>query len=177
MRRNLTTIIAMVMTTTCIVVAQEKPPSLVGAPEAYSVYATLLPKVWSDIGRPTKEMVVQKDTVTYPRCTPSNGTLDTEWRRVVSSYDSENSSNRTLVQGQSPERTYQVAAADTIRSSNAYIQVSAVGFDESKTRALVYAQYRCGPRCGGGRYYFLEKVEGSWREVRVPGGNTCGWDA
>jgi len=171
------TVIAAAMGTACIVTAQNKPASPVNDSEAYSVYASLLPKVWGDIGRPTKELVVQRDTVTYSRCLPSNGSLDTEWSRVVASYNSENSNNRTLVQGQSPVWTFELGSTDTIRSSNAYIQVSAVGFDELKTRALVYVQYRSGAKGGGGRYYFLQKVEGSWREARVPGGNTCGWDA
>jgi hypothetical protein len=84
-----------------------------------------------------------------------------------------------LQRGVVPNWNFQLGAADTVRSSNAYIRVSAVGFDDTKGRALVYAEYlqRSGTRYGGGgRYYFLEKVNGSWTEVRVPPGNTCGFD-
>ena len=177
MRGTLMIVVAAAIAAARIVVAQDEPVSPVNDSEAYSVYATLVPKVWGDIGRSARELVVQRDTVTYSRCMPSNGPLDTEWSRVVSSYNSENSKNRTLVQGPSPVWIFQLGSTETIQSSNTYIQVSAVGFDEPKTRALVYVQYRCGIKCGGGRYYFLQKVDGSWREARVPGGNTCGWDA
>ena len=58
--------------------------------------------------------------------------------------------------------------------SNGYAYVSAVGFNDDKTLALVYAGHSCGGLCGGGSYYFMKKVDGRWTEVNFPG-QTCTW--
>ena len=43
-----------------------------------------------------------------------------------------------------------------------YLTLSAVGFNPSKTLALVYMEHRCGNRCGGAYYYVLQKLGGVW---------------
>lgn len=40
---------------------------------------------------------------------------------------------------------------------------SRVGFNTTKTKAVVYSEIACGPLCGGGSYYILHKEEGSWK--------------
>ncbi len=40
--------------------------------------------------------------------------------------------------------------------------LSSAGVDASGTQALLYAGYACGPLCGGGTLYLLEKQNGSW---------------
>jgi hypothetical protein len=50
---------------------------------------------------------------------------------------------------------------------------SAVGFDPARRRAMVYMAHSCGSLCGGGMHHFLEKVDGTWQEVRLPGVNIC----
>lgn len=51
-----------------------------------------------------------------------------------------------------------------------YISLSAVGFDRTKAKAVVYAQSSCGGLCGSARFHFLEKLGGKWKEVN---GVTC----
>ncbi|MBI3662203.1 MAG: hypothetical protein HY234_04020 [Acidobacteria bacterium] len=51
--------------------------------------------------------------------------------------------------------------------------VSAVGFDETKTRAIVYVNYVCGGLCGGGGFHLLEKGRNGWREA--DGIAKCTW--
>ena len=46
--------------------------------------------------------------------------------------------------------------------SGGYVEVSAVGFDRAKTRAMVYMAHHCGGLCGGGTHHLLEKVDGAW---------------
>jgi hypothetical protein len=108
---------------------------------------------------------------------PTGGRLETDWRPVVESYNTENAKVRILIPGQRLGLDYDVVPAAVIRSSGNYIQVSAVGFNESKTRALVYVAHYCGSLCGGGRHHILEKADGAWREARLQGITQCVWDA
>ena len=55
--------------------------------------------------------------------------------------------------------------------------VSAVGFNRDGTRALVYVGHHCGSLCGGGRYHFLLKKEGTWQVDREHDGISCIWVA
>jgi hypothetical protein len=49
--------------------------------------------------------------------------------------------------------------------SGGYLAMSAVGFNEEKTLAIVYTGSTCGSLCGRWGYHLLEKVDGKWREV------------
>jgi hypothetical protein len=53
--------------------------------------------------------------------------------------------------------------------------VSAVGFNRDRTRALVYVGHHCGNLCGGGGYHLLVKKEGKWQVDREYGGGSCIW--
>lgn len=55
---------------------------------------------------------------------------------------------------------------DQIISGGTYF-VSPVGFDKSKTHAIVRVNYICGDTCGGGQYYLLEKTADGWKEVKA----------
>ncbi|HEX8072226.1 MAG TPA: hypothetical protein VF546_19930 [Pyrinomonadaceae bacterium] len=46
------------------------------------------------------------------------------------------------------------------------LTLSAVGFNEERTQAIVYATHACGDACGGGTYYVLERRSGGWEVVR-----------
>jgi len=54
-------------------------------------------------------------------------------------------------------------------------QVSAVGFNSDRTRALVYVGHSCGGLCGGGTYHLLIKKEGKWQVDREYRGRGCTW--
>lgn len=47
----------------------------------------------------------------------------------------------------------------------AYLRLSRVGFTPRRDRALVYVVLHCGPLCGHGAYYILEKREHRWQIV------------
>ncbi len=51
--------------------------------------------------------------------------------------------------------------------------LSAVGFDQARTRAILRINNVCGSLCGGGDYYFFIKGENGWEEVKgIP---KCTW--
>jgi hypothetical protein len=46
-----------------------------------------------------------------------------------------------------------------------YLSLSRVGFNLFGTRAVVYVELFCGPLCGHGTYYVLERRAGKWQRV------------
>jgi hypothetical protein len=62
----------------------------------------------------------------------------------------------------------------TFPESRGFSGVSAVGFYEARTRAMVYAEYHCGPLCGGGYHHLLEKRNGE-RVAARPAAVACVW--
>lgn len=52
-------------------------------------------------------------------------------------------------------------------------QVSAVGFDASRTHAIAYVGAVCGPDCGSGSYHLLVKEKEGWKETT--GSPVCHW--
>jgi hypothetical protein len=61
----------------------------------------------------------------------------------------------------------------TTKQREPEVSFSAVGFNEDRTVAVVYAIYWCGPLCGRATYYILDKRNGRWANVR--GLSRCGW--
>jgi hypothetical protein len=59
-------------------------------------------------------------------------------------------------------------------NSVGWIELSAVGFNEDETIAVVYAGHHCGGLCGGGMFRVLHKVEQKWEPFAWNGGS-CAW--
>jgi hypothetical protein len=53
----------------------------------------------------------------------------------------------------------------TIRYWPGKVGLSRVGFDKARDEALVYTERYCGPSCGGGDFFLLRLVNGSWTIV------------
>jgi hypothetical protein len=60
-------------------------------------------------------------------------------------------------------------------SASVIFHVSAVGFNQDGTRALVYVGHNCGSLCGGGGYHLLVKKNGQWQVDREYRGLSCMW--
>jgi hypothetical protein len=93
---------------------------------------------------------------------------------LIEDYLAKNQMKRTL------ERKFdltQYALVDSGRTSTGSLvfEVSAVGFNNDGTRALVYVGHNCGDLCGGGRYHILVKKEGKWQTDREYHGLSCVW--
>jgi hypothetical protein len=178
--------------------AQAPGPLTVDDPEAYVVYSTLLSSEWIVRVAKATNLVIQEETATNWTCMPSGPPLDADWKPVLESYRAVNATARAIRPGQQIGLPYQVVPARVIASafdkpipngvsdgwqgyyrrypgSGGYLEVSAVGFDPTKTRAMVYMAHSCGGLCGGGMHYLLERVEGVWREAKIPGLRQCVW--
>lgn len=171
--------------------AQNSAVKPVDDSEAYAVYASLLPREWIVAVEHATSLVVQKDTVTNWGCMPSGAQFEAEWRPVIDSLKVQNASVRTLRPDYPLGLPFTLLGSADIQAiirspahnwpdfnrkypeSHGYVQVSAVGFDQMRTRAMVYIAHICGPECAGGMHHVLEKVDGSWREARVPGMIQC----
>jgi hypothetical protein len=151
--------------------------------DAYAVYAALLPNEWPIRVAKATRPVLRRETVTNWTCMASGTVLQTDWKPVVDSFRRENATPRVLLPGFLLDPPYMLVSSADIKSalpsfdwrpfyrlypdSGGYMEVSAVGFDEGKTRAMVYVAHHCGGLCGGGSHHFLEKRDGRWRSARL----------
>lgn len=160
--------------------------------EAYAVYASLIPDEWIVQMAHAKKLVIQEETEANLRLLPAGKPLEgPPWREVVDAFKAANRNRPRLLPGRDLGRPYIVVLANAIGAtfkevpddplfgwtgfyrrypdSGGFVQLSAVGFDRRKQRALVYIAHHCGSLCGGGSHHFLEKVQGVWRKARIPG--------
>lgn len=183
---------------------QQPKPTPADDPEAYAVYASLLPNEWTVTVAKAKRLVVQEETETNWTCMPSGKPLETDWKPVLDSYKAANASVRSIRANQSLGFPYDVVPSVAISKlmsdratpggrdwwqgfgfgfgqkypeSGGYLQLSAVGFDPDHTRAMVYVAHYCGPMCGGGMHHLLEKIDGVWREANIDDLIQCVWDS
>jgi hypothetical protein len=185
------------MSPTLLVMPQDSGATSVEDPEAYAVYASLLSNEWTVRVAHAKTLVFQEETGTNWRCLPSGKPLEEDWRALVDSLRSENAKPRRLRAGFPLGTPYLVVPSADITASfhdvpndlnfgwggfykrypdsGGFMVVSAVGFDVSRKRAMVYMAHSCGSLCGGGTHHLLEKVDGAWREARLPGVSNCVW--
>jgi hypothetical protein len=167
-------------------------------PEAYRVYAALLPNEWTVRSAHAKTLVFEEETSMPKMCPePSGGVLNTEWRDVLDDFHHQNAVPKRLLPGMDLGIPYVVVPrADILASftnapndrmggwtafyqtypdSGGHMMVSGVGFNPQKTRAIVYMGHSCGLLCGGGTYYFLENSSGRWREMKLRDVKSCAW--
>ncbi len=190
-------LVAFVALSAAVVVRAGQIPAaetVIEDPDAYAVYASLIardPRM-SDGGR-AKRLVVQRETVTNNACTVSGGALETDWKPVVDDFKIQNAHVRFVMPDRDLRVPYVVVPRKDIMAffrktggnwpefyrrypdSGGYIEMSAVGFDRSKTRAMVYVAHSCGGLCGNGADHLLEKVDGVWHDANVPGITSCMW--
>ena len=75
------------------------------------------------------------------------------------------------------DKPYKLIGPEVIRTlpsqpestAASYVEMSTVGFNQDRTRAVVFMGSPCGGLCGSWSYHLLEKVQGKWKEV--PGVN------
>jgi hypothetical protein len=161
---------------------QSWPFEAITEPAAYEVYAALLPKLWPVATANATNIVIQAETVIQSKCwptgLPTGKPLEAEWQSVIANWKLENTRYRTLLP-QFPAMVvpYQLVSAANIPGfpvfytrfpeSGGYYAVSAVGFNESKTRAMVNVENYCGISCAAGRYHLLEKHDGQWVQAKM----------
>lgn len=166
--------------------------------EAYAVYRVVIMQDWPVRIAKAKRLVVARETVTHHECLPKGAPMSTEWRPVLDSYLSENVRVRRLRENQDLGLPHVLRPLEELigffrpppggdfdkgwsrfyqlyPDSGGYMQVSAVGFDPSKTRALVYVAHFCGSLCGGGEHHLLLKGSDGWQQTKVKDVTSCKW--
>jgi len=198
--KNYTLSILMLGITISTAVRPQPSPSSLQAlddPEAYKVFAALLPDEWIVTQARAKTLVFQQETATQRGCVPSGGPLERDWAPVLKAFTAANATPKLLRASANFGVPHVVVPSADIRAlfkapsasptlgwegfyekypdSGGYMVVSAVGFDPPKRRAMAYVAHSCGGLCGGGTYHFLEKVGGVWRRTPLAGIANCMW--
>jgi hypothetical protein len=138
--------------------------------EAYRIYSLLLPQEES-YGFAKDTLMIREETVSdagIPRecLTPEAAN---KFKDAIATFYRIQTRKWLLQPRFQIEKPYRFYGPDAIvhRSdqSRPYVEMSVVGFNHEKTRAIVYMQSTCGGLCGSGRYHLLEKVHGNWKEI------------
>ena len=104
-----------------------------------------------------------------------------EFKDAISEYNRLNQNKWLLQRKFSVNRPYEIIDAATLSAlagdggwkgfsqrfpeSRGVFQMSAVGFNKDKTRAVLYFGQICGSLCGGWSFELLKKVDSKWQEV------------
>ena len=142
-------------------------PVLYEDPEAYAVYSSILA-----MGKQPRETFVADTTVSFNQCLPDDPTE--EVGETVANYKEANQTRRALKWELRLPGPYKLvpfsdklfapssgAEGNTPSSFRVY-RFSAVGFNQSKTLALVVMDFVCGKLCGQGQALLLEKKKEQW---------------
>jgi hypothetical protein len=170
------------------------PPSPPPAEEkdSYEIYSILLraemPPSWK-----VTTWAIKQQTTTFPHlpsrqnfsnvrgCLNVSQDQQATYMPVIQDYEAKN--NKPLVLARKfdlPQYSLVEvgpnAIAPTIsRTPSINFEVSAVGFNPERTRALVYVGHHCGQLCGGGQYHLLVKTREGWVNDREFRGISCAW--
>jgi hypothetical protein len=160
---------------------QEARLTLAEEQDSYEIYSMLLqtemPPGWN-----VSAWNIAEQTRTFPQfvqhnireCLSVSQGQESIYLPLFEDYLAKNQRKRTL------ERKFdlpQYALVEFGRASagSVVFEVSAVGFNNDRTRALVYVGHHCGNLCGGGQYHLLVKKEGKWQIDREHHGLSCVW--
>jgi hypothetical protein len=165
-------------------------------PEAYPVYAAVLQGLRPNLyGKP---LIIIRETVTVAGIALVKQYCDPRLQRlpadVPEDFNRKNKAQMLISRKIPIETPYELISREELNNisqgsgrsvvgfwehfyqrypgSGGYTSLSAVGFNSTRTEALVYVAHRCGSLCGSGEYVFLQKQNGQWAGHAVQG---CGW--
>jgi hypothetical protein len=159
-------------------------------PEAYDLYAIVVPRAWEQMPK-DQLLTLQMETegiAALSTCQPASPPGDAEWDAVIENFRTVNAQSRILrpmfpVSIQYHLLSQTEIAADDARlalkypggwqsrpGSMEYVAVSAVGFNATKTKAMVYVRTRSHGTAG-----YWELRGGTWMPAKNSGG--CTWAA
>ena len=164
-------------------------PSLTDT-EAYRVYASVFLR-FGESAPDRRPLVIRSDTRPRTRmaCFPSGRPIEHEWKGVMDDFLQSNASAHALDERQLLLAVpFEIVGWSDIKSgedwgdgwrnftarwpkAGGYYDISAVGFDPARTRAIVYVGLHTGA-AGEGQYHFLEKA-GDWTEITPRQVNVC----
>jgi hypothetical protein len=154
-------------------------------PEAYAVYSALLRHVWHPMQADASRYVIASQTAVWPTAPRPAESAIRALGGAWLGYLRLNSHVWPLKRQFALELPYEIkpsrelalaigGAAGELSGSfeqrfpgaGGYIQLSAVGFNASKTKAIVQMTWICGWVCGGGDTFVLDKENGHWGSPR-----------
>jgi hypothetical protein len=164
--------------------AQQQPSAtaVYESADAYQIYSLLLPREQSwRFAKGT--LVVQQETV--PSKLDGGGCFTPEanekFKEAFSDYDIVNGKRWLLQRRFEIEKPYELVSEESIRAfttkrdwegfykrypgSGGVFTMSAVGFNESRTLAVVRTGSYCQGLCGSWSFHLLQKVDGHWKQV------------
>jgi len=178
--------------------SQNNPPEAYNVPEAYGVYAAILPSEWAWRVANAKKLIVRREIQTYCMCLQPEGESKKVMDPAIADWLRLSQTKWLLQKNLQIEKPYEMVAAADIQSifdqtkagildgwtafnekypgSGGYIELSAVGFNNEKTVAIVYVGHHCGSLCGGGVFHVLQKTEGKWQPLQWKG-RRCSWQS
>jgi hypothetical protein len=154
--------------------------------DAYQIYSLLLPHEESYSAPGT--LIIEEETASRPELAQPCVTPEAarQFKGAIAAYSRVNRVQWLLQRQFWVSKAYEIVSSDTIRvlfneedwdgfykrypDSGGYVVMSAVGFNEENTRAIVFTGTFCGNRCGRWGFHLLEKIQGNWKEVP---GVTC----
>ena len=153
-------------------------------PEAYAVYAAVLPMIWNWELHEPKSLIFQKETEFSATesadslCIKGDKEFYSTWGSTLKAYLTANQLPRHLLRKFPVDKAYILVPErelnELIRKSHwqdfyrrypearSYVSMSSVGFNAQKNKALLTMTYNCGMLCMEGTYYLMEKQNGRW---------------
>lgn len=163
-------------------------------PEAYRVYSSIFPKEWAWQEARANTLVIRVETVPYTMCIEPDKESEKIIGNAIADYKAVNQHKWLLQRQFDIEKPYELISGEEIDitfksggrdgweafyerhpDSGGWMELSAVGFNTSKTIAVVYAGHHCGWLCGGGTFHVLRKTNGRWLPLQLKGGSFCSW--
>lgn len=166
-------------------------------PEAYAVYAEVLPKIWNWELHEPPSLVFQEETESHrggtvkDLCVKGDAEFQKAWGSTLKAYVSVNQTSKRLQRHFPIDKSYVLVSKGEIytliRQSNwdgfyarypeakSFVSVSAVGFNTEKTKAMLTMTYQCGSLCMEGTYYLMEKKNGKWVQAHLTKVISCAW--
>jgi len=167
-------------------------PETYRVPEAYEIYATLLPEQWPVTEAHTKKLIIRAETASMDMCLKPEGESIAIVGPAIANFLEVNKKTWLLAKTIPMDLSYEFlfqkehdaifangpagwkSFYERYPNSGGYNEVSAVGFNADKTVAVVYVAHSCGGLCGGGSFHVLQKKEGKWQELNWKG-SQCFW--
>lgn len=172
--------------------ADNLSPDSYADPEAYAVYAAVLPTMWNWEREP-KSLIFQEETEFSARetCIKGDKKFSDTWGSTLKDYAIVNRVPRRLLRMFPVDKSYILMPKRELNElilkshwedfharypeAEGYISVSSVGFNAQKTKALLTMTYSCGILCMEGTYYLMEKQNGRWVLASVSNATSCVW--
>lgn len=148
-------------------------------PEAYRVYSAILPRFISYFDSAETLFIRSKTTSYSSQCLDPNPLQKKLIGSAIADYSRVNRFPWQLKRHFEWKKPYELIPQTGYQARSAefpgFIELSAVGFNPSKTIAVVYVVSHCFPYCFAGVLVVARKEDEQWRNISDPR-LFCGWN-